>query len=65
MRDADRGFRESLDDGQRQALTADGFDMTTALDPSILLTRVMALAAVTESGDDDDDANPGDGDAPR
>jgi hypothetical protein len=45
VRENDDAFLATLDDQQRAALEADGFDMTGQVDPVALFPRVLALAA--------------------
>jgi hypothetical protein len=48
IREVDDGFRATLDDAQRKALAADAFDMTSAIDPSVLLPAFLAFAASSD-----------------
>lgn len=63
IRETDDAFVATLDDGQRQRLRDDHFDMTTQVDPTILVTRIVAFATTWTATDDDSDetATPGDG----
>ena len=45
LRDADDGFRASLSDAQRATLDQEGFDLVAQLDPTVLITRALTLAA--------------------
>ena len=53
IRQADDGFRAALDDTQRKQLAADGFDITSQIDPSIFFTRMLAFAAAYHGSDHD------------
>lgn len=48
VREADDAFRASLDEGQRKLLEAESFDMTSAIDPSLLLPSILALATASD-----------------
>lgn len=52
IRQTDDGFRATLDQNQQHALAAEGFDMTSQIDPSILVSRVIAFAVSAKSSDD-------------
>jgi len=49
LRGADQAFRDALDDQQRAALDADGFDLTSQIDPLPLMTRAIAFAPAAGS----------------
>ncbi|CAN5799520.1 hypothetical protein BH11MYX3_BH11MYX3_29940 [soil metagenome] len=64
VREADDAFLASLDEGQRQQLRDVHFDMTSQVDPTLLVTRLFALATAFPASSDDD-SEPTTTDEPR